>query len=174
MSITCVFHTNDTWTRHRILWSGHYIASGASLFGDAFSQYIVGQHSATLSGYPAFGSSVTLTRLITNEGKLGIAGSTPSGIPYTIVGPTTDRYGGKLAHYLDEYSTSLGSLYIETSPASGNYGYFNDGMFHWHPKYPPSGNWLTVSGIGYAQNDVIGLDYPDNPRVLVSTSECKN
>jgi len=39
-----IFHTNDTWGKHRILWSGMYLASGFSLFGDSYSHSLVGAH----------------------------------------------------------------------------------------------------------------------------------
>lgn len=168
-----LFHTNDTWTKHRILWSGLYFASGLSLFGDSYSHNLVGAHYSALSGYASWGGLVTLTRLDTTSGKLAIAGS-PNGIPYTIAGPTTTRLGGKIANYLDEFSTAMGVSYIETAPASGTIFAFA-GDIHWNAGYPPaSGNWFTVSGIGEPQNDIIGLDYPDNPRVLVSSPNPAN
>ena len=176
MPVVALFHTNNTWTKHRILWSGYYIADeGVSLFGDAFSQSIAGQHNSALPGYPSYGNSVTVTRLDMIAGKLAVAGRASDGVPYTLVGPTTEIDGGKLTNYLDEFCTALGSLYIETSPPSGSPDYFTIGKFHWHPSYPPSGTgWFTVSGFGNAMNDVIGLDYPDNARVLVSTSDLAN
>jgi len=168
-----LFHTNDTWTKHRILWSGLYFASGLSLFGDSYSHNIVGAHYSALSGYASWGGLVTLTRLDTTSGKLAIAGSS-DGIPYTITGPTTTRLGGKMANYLDEFSTAMGASYIETSPASGTIFTFA-GDIHWNAGFPPtSESWFTVSGIGEPQNDIIGLDYPDNPRVLVSSPNLAN
>jgi hypothetical protein len=175
MSVVVLFHTNDVWTKHRIIWSGHFIASGISLFNDSFSANIAGQHSSPLPTYADFGQSVTVTRLDTTAGNLAIAGSSPSGIPYSLIGPTTTRPGGKLANYLDEFSTALGSVYIETSTKAS--GTINDyaGDIFWYPGYPPSGTpWVQASGIGYAQNDVIGLDYPDNARILISSPELAN
>lgn len=173
-AITVLFHTNDLWEKHRIVWSGFYVVSGITLFNDSFSANIVGQHNATLSGYPAFGQAVTVTRLDTVAGNLAVAGSTPSGIPYTIVGPDSERDRGALANYLTEFSTALGSVYTEVSDvSSGTFDAFA-GKIWWHPTYPPSGGWFSVSGIGYAQNDVIGLDYPDNARILVSSPELAN
>jgi hypothetical protein len=181
MPATVLFHTKDLWTRHRILWSGHYAGSGVHLFNDAFSANIAGRHASALSGYGSFGESVSVTRLDTTAGNLAIAGSSPSGIPYTIAGPPAPvdvREGAQMANYLTEFGTALGSVYIETSNQSvvsgGGFGVFA-GDIWWHPTYPPaSGNWFSVSGIGYAQNDVIGLDYPDNPRILISTPEESN
>lgn len=174
MTITILFHTNDSWYKHRIIWSGIYSVDGVTLFGDSFSHNIVGQHASTLSGYADFGTTVTLTRLETT-GNLAVAGYEPSGIPYTIVGPETNVDGGAMANYLDEFSTAMGSVYIETSPASGIYSISGGGNLYWHPLYPPSGNWAyTTSGIDYNLNDVIGLDYPDNPRVLISSPELAN
>lgn len=177
MPTTVLFHTNDLWEKHRILWSGHYIGSGTSLFNDAFSSNIVGAHSSPLDGYGAFGNVSSITRLDTTTGNLAVAGSSPSGIPYTIIGPdiASSREGGKLANYLTEFSNALGSVYIEASNSSSGVGYgIFAGNIWWHPTYPPSGGWFSVSGIGYAQNDVIGLDYPDNPRILISTPEESN
>jgi len=173
---TVIFHTNDLWEKHRIIWSGYYVGNGVTLFGDSTSMNLAGEHLANISGYIT-SNLATITRFDTRTGNLGIAGSTPSGIPYTIVGPddvAIPRTGGALANYLTEFSTALGSIYIETSQASsGVIGAFA-GQIWWHPLYPPSGGWFAVSGIGYAQNDVIGLDYPDNPRVLVSSPELTN
>ena len=174
MGVTILFHTNDSWYKHRIIWSGIYSASGVTLFGDSFSHNIVGQHASTISGYPN-GVTVSLTRLETS-GNLAVAGSQPSGIPYTIVGPETTVDGGAMANYLDEFSTAMGSVYIETSPPSGWHSISGGGNLHWHPLYPPSGGgwYFATSGIGHNLDDVVGLDYPDNPRVLISSPELAN
>jgi len=127
---------------------------------------------STISGYA--GNTVTITRLDTTTGNLARAGRSPSGIPYTIVGPQTEVFDGAMCNYLDEFSTAMGSLYIETSPGSGIFQISGGGKFHWHPLYPPSGNWSSTSGVGYNMQDVIGLDYPDNARVLVSSPEYAN
>lgn len=171
---TVLFHTNDTWDKHRIIWSGTYVASGVSLFNDSFSANIVGAHFAGILGYASYGGLVTLTRLDTTSGKLGVASARKYSIPYTIIGPATTRLGGKIANYLTEFSTALGVSYIETAPASGTIFSF-EGNIHWNAGYPPSsGTWFTVSGIGEPQNDIVGLDYPDNARVLVSSPDFAN
>lgn len=178
MPTTLIFHTKDLWTRHRILWSGHYVGSEVNLFNDTFAVNIAGAHSSTLPGYGTFGDVVSITRLDTTTGDLAVAGSTPSGIPYTVLGPPAPvetREGAQMANYLTEFSTALGSVYIEASSQSSGVGLgIFAGDIWWHPTYPPSGGWFSVSGIGYAQNDVIGLDYPDNPRILISTPEESN
>ena len=178
MPITALFHTNNLWTEHRIIWSGHFAGEGVSLFNDAFSSNIVGAHASSLKGYGLFGDKVTITRLDTTTRNLAIAGSSSSGIPYTIVGPTeviSIREGAAMANYLTEFSTALGSVYIETSDTSSGGPSEFAGLIWWHASYPPSGiSWFSVSGIGVAQNDVIGLDYPDNPRVLISSPEEAN
>jgi len=178
MPVTALFHTNDLWDKHRIVWSGLYAGSGVNLFNDAFASNIVGAHASALAGYGDFGNVVSVTRLDMTTGNLAVAGSTPSGIPYTVLGPPAPvetREGAQMANYLTEFSTALGSVYIETSSrSSGIGGDVFAGDIWWHPTYPPSGGWFSVSGIGFAQNDVIGLDYPDNPRILVSTPEESN
>jgi hypothetical protein len=178
MPVTVLFHTNDLWNKHRILWSGHYVGDEVHLFNDAFAANIVGAHDSLMAGYGLFGEPVSVTRLDTTTGNLAVAGSSPSGIPYAVLGPPAPvetREGAQMANYLTEFSTALGSVYIEASEQSSGTGFgIFAGDIWWHPTYPPSGGWFSVSGIGYAQNDVIGLDYPDNPRILISTPEESN
>lgn len=168
MPTVAVFHTNDTWSLHRILWSGHYaLRDKTYLFGDGYSCYITGSHSSTLSGYGGWGAVKKLTRL-TYSGSMAIAGfSGGGGMSYNIGGPDTTAQGGKIAHYLNEWGEALGSAYAEIDLASGV------SQIHYHESYPETEEgWdLDASGIGRGINDIIGLDYPDEPRVIVSTWE---
>ncbi len=168
MPTVAVFHTNDTWDTHRILWSGHYaLRDKTYLFGDGYSVYITGKHSSSLSGYGSWGSTKLLTRL-TYSGTLSIAGfSGGGGMEYHPDGPTSIAGGGKIAHYLNEWGEALGTAYSEIKLTSGI------SQIHYYEGYPEmEGGWdLDTSGIGRGINDIIGLDYPDEPRVIVSTWE---
>jgi len=169
MPVTYIFHTNDLWDKHRILWSGYFVSPNIALFADPYSHYVTGLHASTLSGYG--GGSYNLTRLVMASGLLATA-DYPSGggIPYEVDGPTTSVLGGRIAHYLTEWGEALGTAYIEIPviTVSG----VDKGEIHYYEGYPErSIGWDLTSGIDFWMNDIIGLDYPESPRVVVSSSE---
>lgn len=161
-----VLHTSETWNKHRIIWSGYGVFNGVSLFADSVFTYIAGGHITYSGAGLSYLSRITMV----------------SGYPYTVTGPShpmATQGGGKYAHYLDENGVSLGGAYIEVvtsgvTTTSGNLLY--------NASYPESpAGWFLSSGgpggnagVGYAMNDIIGLDYPDNPRILVSTRTLAN
>lgn len=167
MGVTVLFHTNNQWDSHRILHSGIAYGTSLSLFADAYSHYIVGQHTAGLSQYG--GEAYQVCRLVMGSGIYAIAEySGGGGIPYSVDGPTTYIADGKIAHYLNEWGEELGTAYIEIKTYSGG----GKGNIHYYEGYPIySIGWDTTSGIGYFMNDIIGVDYPAAPRILVSSSE---
>jgi len=168
-AITVLFHTNDLWAKHRILWSGYYVTPNISLFADPYSHYITGLHASTLSGYG--GVSTNLTRLVLASGLLATADYiTGSGVPYEVDGPTTFVVGGKIAHYLNEWGEALGTAYIEIPYLAIDST--PKGQIHYYEGYPERAiGWDVASGIGYWMNDIVGLDYPESPRIVISTNE---
>jgi hypothetical protein len=161
-----LFHSNDSFYKHRILWSGYGVMNGVSLFADSLYSYIAGGHVPYSGAGTQYLSRITLV----------------SGYPCVWVGPTTPMvsvFGGKFAHYLDENGVSLGGAYIEIV-ASG--AVTTSGKLLYNASYPESSaGWMSSSGgpggdstIGYFMNDIIGLDYPDNPRILISTRTLAN
>lgn len=161
-----LFHTSDTWYKHRIVWSGYGVIDGVSLFADSVYSYIAGGHIPYSGASTAYLSRITLI----------------SGYPASSVGPNPvfiNHYGGKFAHYLDENGSALGGSYIEIV-ASGVVT--TSGKLFYHPGYPEAtAGWSASAGgpggdstVGYFMNDVIGLDYPDNPRILISTRTLAN
>lgn len=167
MGVTILFHTNNQWDTHRILYSGAVFGADLTLFADAYSHYITGEHTSTLSLYDS--ELYTVGRFIMGSGIYARAEfSGGNGIPYSVDGPTTNVQNGKIAHYLNEWNEEIGTSYIEMRTTSG----ITKGSIHYYEGYPvtPFG-WDTTSGIGYFMNDVIGVDYPASPRILVSTQE---
>ncbi len=167
MGITVLFHTNNQWDTHRILHSGIVYGADLTLFADAYSHYIVGEHTSSLSKYG--GQAYKTCRLIMGSGVYAIAEySGGNGISYSVNGPVTYVQNAKIAHYLNEWGEELGTAYIEMKTMSGG----GKGNIHYYEGYPmyPVG-WDSASGIGYFMNDVIGVDYPESPRILVSSSE---
>jgi hypothetical protein len=167
MGITVLFHTNNQWDTHRILHSGVIYGSNLTLFADAYSHYITGEHTAGLSLYA--GELYHTCRLIMGSGVYAIAEfSGGGGIPYSVNGPTTTVQDGKIAHYLNEWNEETGTAYVEMKTVSG----MNKGQIHYYEGYPMYGiGWDTTSGTGFFMNDVIGVDYPSSPRILISTAE---
>jgi len=83
-------------------------------------------------------------------------------------GPTAFSMG-KVANYLNEWGEALGMAYMEQKTASGG---GNKGLIHFYEGYPITEiGWDTTSGTGYYMNDIIGVDYPDSPRLLISSPE---
>jgi len=169
MLTVAIFHTNDTWDKHRLLWSGYYALKDKTyLFGDSYSVYIAGRHASLISGYGTFGGMKQLTRL-TYSDTLAIAGHPSGGMDCYPDGPVVATFGGgKITHYLNEWGEALGTAYTEILLTSGTAS-----EIHYHEGYPEvEDGWdLDVSGVDFGINDVIGLDYPDEPRIIVSTLE---
>lgn len=161
-----LFHSNDSFYKHRILWSGYGVMSDVSLFADSVYSYIAGGHIPYSGAGTQYLTRITLV----------------SGYPSVWVGPTTPMvsvFGGKFTHYLDENGVSLGGAYIEIV-ASGVTTI--SGKLLYNASFPETSlGWFTSSGgpggsagLGYPMNDIIGLDYPDNPRILISTRTLAN
>lgn len=167
MGVTVLFHTNNQWDTHRILYSGMAYGADLTLFADAYSHYITGEHTSALSLYN--NELYTVARFVMGSGVHAIAEfSGGNGIPYSVDGPVSNIQSGKIAHYLNEWNEELGTAYIEMRTTSG----INKGLIHYYEGYPVTSlGWDTTFGIGYFMNDVIGVDFPESPRILVSTPE---
>ncbi len=167
MGVTVLFHTNNQWDTHRILYSGRVYGTDLTLFADAYSHYITGEHTSALSLYE--NELYQITRLVMGSGVYARAEfSGGNGIPYSVNGPTTVVQNAKVAHYLNEWNEAVGTAYIEMKTVSG----VGKGQIHYYEGYPVTSlGWDTTSGIGYFMNDVIGIDFPESPRILVSTQE---
>lgn len=161
-----LFYSSNRGSTFTAIWSGWDARPGATLHADSVYAYIAGSHLPVDSmGYKS------LTRV-----------EPVSGYPTTELSPAAPLVtilGGKYAHYLDESGASLGGAYIEVT-ASGIVT--TSGNLLYNPSYPESADgWFASSGgpggsaqIGYPMNDLIGLDYPDNPRILISTRTITN
>jgi hypothetical protein len=167
MGITTLFHTNNQWDTHRILHSGIGYGANFTLFADAYSHYIVGTHTSGLTLYED--QSYQVCRLILASGILAVAEfSGGGGVPYEVNGPSSPVSDAKIGHYLNNWNEEVGTAYIEMKTTSG----LGKGNIYYYEGYPVfSLGWDATSGIGYFMNDVIGIDFPSSPRILVSTSE---
>jgi len=166
MGVTVLFHTNDLWEYHRILYSGRVYGAELTLFADAYSHYITGAHTSALSLYD--NQIYNITRLVMGSGIYARAEfSGGNGIPYSVDGPTTSVLNAKIGHYLNDWNEAVGTAYIEMTTSG-----VGKGLIHYYEGYPvtPIG-WDTTSGIGYYMNDIIGIDFPESPRIIVSTAE---
>lgn len=141
-----VIRTENTWITQTIPWTGGIPSSGVTLFADPFLLYIAGRHRNLNMGI------LTVTR-IEDSGSGGIS-----------CGPDTFVACGKMSHYLSEFGEAIGSIYIECRQDEAGEVYSCN-------SYPEvEGGWTTLTPCGRTV-DILGLDYPDSPRVLIGTSE---
>lgn len=166
---TLIVGTNDSWiSPETVEWVGCSLASGVSAFSDSNYVYIVGRHF-TLSRKLASLSRIYLGY----EVDMGdaVAGEDNPLLTNEDIGPETVLPEACFAHFLAEMGISLGSYFHERVVAEvykDPEGYYNFG-------YPEDADgWLATEGIGMFASDALGLDHPDDPRVLVSTDEEDN
>ena len=143
-----VLRTEDTWNTQTIPWSGGIPSSGVKLFTDPYLLYITGRHRTMTGGI------LTVTRIA------GISGGN-GGIS---CGPKTFVACGKMSHYLSEFGEAIGSIYIECRQDTA-------GEVYSCYSYPEEASaWTTLTPCGRTV-DILGIDFPDSPRVLIATSE---